>query len=308
MRFGFALPQIGAFAGPDALVTVATRAEELGYDSVWVLDRVLAPLDPRAPYPPSADGSLPEPFKRVLDPLETLTFVAAHTSRVALGTSVLNLPYYNPVLLARQLTTVDVLSGGRLRVGFGQGWSPDEFEAVGTPMRDRGRRADEFIQVLKKIWTENPVEFEGEFYRVPKSMIDLKPVQQPHPPIYLAAYSPGALDRVGRLADGWNPAGIPIEGMAQMFAGIKETARAAGRDPDALEFVVRAAVYPSASPLGDDRFVYTGSAEQIKADIAATREIGAAELFFEVLFTPGVDSLDKMVTQLEQLWELAQAA
>ena len=308
MRFGFALPQIGAFAGPDALVTVATRAEELGYDSVWVLDRVLAPLDPRAPYPPSADGSLPEPFKRVLDPLETLTFVAAHTSRVALGTSVLNLPYYNPVLLARQLTTVDVLSGGRLRVGFGQGWSPDEFEAVGTPMRDRGRRADEFIQVLKKIWTENPVEFEGEFYRVPKSMIDLKPVQKPHPPIYLAAYSPGALDRVGRLADGWNPAGIPIEGMAQMFAGIKETARAAGRDPDALEFVVRAAVYPSASPLGDDRFVYTGSAEQIKADIAATREIGAAELFFEVLFTPGVDSLDKMVTQLEQLWELAQAA
>lgn len=131
MRFGFALPQIGSLAGPGALVTVAQRAEELGYDSLWVLDRILWPVHPRAPYP-LGDGSLPEQYKSVLDPVETLTFVAAHTRRIALATGVLNIPWYNPVLLARRLTTLDVLSGGRLRAGFGIGWSPDEYEAAGA--------------------------------------------------------------------------------------------------------------------------------------------------------------------------------
>lgn len=118
MRFGFALPQLGSAIGPEALDSVAKRAEELGFDSLWVLDRILWPVNPRAPYP-IGDGSLPAKYKSVLDPLETLTFAAARTSRVALGTSVLNLPWYNPVLLARRLTTLDVLSAGRLRVGFG---------------------------------------------------------------------------------------------------------------------------------------------------------------------------------------------
>jgi alkanesulfonate monooxygenase SsuD/methylene tetrahydromethanopterin reductase-like flavin-dependent oxidoreductase (luciferase family) len=99
----------------------------------------------------------------VLDPLETLTFAAAHTRRVALGTSVLNLPWYNPVLLARQLTTLDVLSAGRLQIGFGIGWSPDEYEAADVPWEERGKRADEIIQALKKIWTTDPVEFQGQF-------------------------------------------------------------------------------------------------------------------------------------------------
>ena len=114
MRIGFALPQVGSAVGPETLVTAAQRAEDLGFDSLWVLDRILWPINPRAPYP-IGDGSLPVKYKSVLDPLETLTFVAAHTRRIALGTSVLNLPWYNPVLLARQLTTLDMLSAGRLR-------------------------------------------------------------------------------------------------------------------------------------------------------------------------------------------------
>jgi alkanesulfonate monooxygenase SsuD/methylene tetrahydromethanopterin reductase-like flavin-dependent oxidoreductase (luciferase family) len=130
MRFGFALPQVGSIAGPDALVMVAKRAEDLGYDSFWVLDRILSPVSPRAPYP-IGDGSLPFQYKNVLDPVETLTFAAAHTRRIALATGVHNIPWYNPVLLARRLTTLDVLSGGRLRAGFGIGWSPDECEAAG---------------------------------------------------------------------------------------------------------------------------------------------------------------------------------
>src|ERR1044071_9529447 len=122
MRFGFALRQIGSLVGPEALVTVAKRAEDLGFDSLWVLDRILWPVHPRAPYP-IGDGSLPDQYKNVLDPVETLTFAAAQTSRIALATGVLNLPWYNPVLLSRRLTTLDILSHGRLRVGFGIGSS-----------------------------------------------------------------------------------------------------------------------------------------------------------------------------------------
>jgi probable F420-dependent oxidoreductase len=187
-------------AGAEALVMVAKRAEDLGVDSLWVLDRLLWPVNPRAPYP-LGDGSLPVQYKNVLDPVETLTFAAAHTSRIGLATGVLNLPWYNPVLLARRLTTLDILSRGRLRVGFGIGWSPDEYEAAGATWQDRGKRADESIEMLKKIWTTDPVEFQGKHYRIPKSFIGPKPVQKPHPPIYMAAFTSSAMKRVAAEAN-----------------------------------------------------------------------------------------------------------
>ncbi len=307
MRLGFALPQIGPAAGPDALVAVAKRAEELGYDNLWVLDRLLYPTDPQAPYP-VGDGILPTLYKTVLDPLETLTYVAAHTTRVGLGTSILNLPWYNPVLLARRLTTLDVLSGGRLRVGLGVGWSPDEYEAAGVPWQGRGKRADEALQVLKAIWTTDPVEFDGEYYHLPRSYIGPKPVQRPHPPIYMAAYVPSAMQRVAQHADGWFPVGIPLAAVPQMFDQIKGMAEAAGRDPASLEIVARANVEFSDAPPSGERADYTGTLEQIAADIAATREMGATELVIDVGFAPGVDTEDAFLTRLEQIWQHAQPA
>ena len=304
MRLGFALPQIGSIAGPDALITVAERAEDLGFGGLWVLDRILYPVNPQAPYP-VGDGTLPILYKMVLDPLETLTFVAARTKRIALGTSVLNLPWYKPVLLARRLSTLDVLSGGRLRVGFGIGWSPDEYEAAGTPWHERGKRADELIAVLKKIWTTDPVEFQGEYNRIPKSFIGPKPIQKPHPPIYMAAYTPSALKRVAKEADGWFPVGIPLGGVAQMFQGIRDIAKEAGRDPATLELIVRANVEFSDAPLGKDRADFTGSLEQIAGDVVATRKLGAAELLFDVQFSPGVKTAEDMVVRMEQLWKAA---
>jgi alkanesulfonate monooxygenase SsuD/methylene tetrahydromethanopterin reductase-like flavin-dependent oxidoreductase (luciferase family) len=125
----------------------------LGYDTVWVADRLLYPVNPRNPYPATPDGSLPEYCKNVLAPLESMAFAAAVTSRISLGSSIIDLPFYNPVVLARALTTSDVLSGGRLRVGFGLGWSEDEFEAVGVAAKGRGVRATEFLQVLNAVWT-----------------------------------------------------------------------------------------------------------------------------------------------------------
>src|SRR5947208_9314219 len=144
MRFGFALPQAGSAIGPEGLVTAAKRAEDLGFDSIWVLDRILWPVNQKVPYP-IGDGSLPVKYKHVLDPLETLTFAAAHTRRIALGTSVLNLPWYNPVLPARRLTRLDILSAAQQRVAFGIGSSPDEYVAARAAWDDRRHRADALL-------------------------------------------------------------------------------------------------------------------------------------------------------------------
>ena len=307
MRFGFALPQVGSVAGPEALVMVAKRAEDLGFDSLWVLDRILWPLNPRAPYP-LGDGSLPVQYKNVLDPVETLTFAAAHTGRIALATGVLNLPWYNPVMLARRLSTLDVLCGGRLRVGFGIGWSPDEYEAAGATWENRGKQADESINVLKKIWTTDPVEFQGKYYRIPKSFIGPKPVQKPHPPIYMAAFTPAAMKRVAGEANGWLPVGIPLSGIGAMFNVIKNMARDAGRDPSALELIVTAGVEIHETPIEKDRTEFTGTLEQIADDFATARKLGAAELAIYAQFSRAGETAKDIVARMEDLWRVAKQA
>jgi len=284
MKAGFGLPNIGKVGTAEAISKVAQHAEALGYDSLWTIERLLWPVRPQTPYPVTPDGSLPEGYKYCLDPLDTLTFAAAQTQKITLGTSVLDIPYYNPVLLARRLTTLDQLSGGRLRVGLGLGWSQDEMDAAGADMKQRGARADEFLQVLKAIWTQDPVEFRGKFFRLPKSYISLKPVQKPHPPIYMAAFAPPALKRLATMADGWNPVGIPIAGMAQMFAAIQEMARQAGRDPSRLSMVVRANLHITEKPQPDGRAVFQGTVQQIKEDLAECSRIGVHEIIFDATF------------------------
>jgi probable F420-dependent oxidoreductase len=300
MRLGFALPQIGSFAGPEAVSKIAQRAEALGYDSLWVLDRLLWPVNPQAPYP-LGDGSLPEPYKRALDPVATLTFAAALTRKIALGTSVLNLPWYNPVLLARTLTSLDVLSGGRLLVGLGLGWSPDEYVASGAIWNQRGKHMDELVQALKAIWTTDPVEFQGAYYTIPKSLISLKPVQKPHPPIYMAAFTPPAMQRTAKESSGWFPVGIPLAAIPQMIDGIRQMAREAGRKPEEIELIVRAQVELSDKPAGEGRGDFAGTLDQIAGDIATTRSMGASELVFDVQFSPEMKGTDVMLERLEQL-------
>jgi probable F420-dependent oxidoreductase len=296
---------MGPAASAEAIVAAAKKAEELGYDSVWVTERLLFPIAPRTPYGGTPDGSLPEVYKTVFDPLETLAFVAAETGRVALGTSVLDMPYYNPVMLARRLTTIDVLSGGRLRVGLGQGWSEDEHEAAGASLGGRGSRADEFLDVLYAIWTTDPVEFSGRHFTVPKSHIQPKPVQQPHPPVYLAAFAPSALKRVATKADGWLPVG-PLPMLAQMWQAIKGMAKEAGRDPSTIEIVMRANVDVTEQPLPDDkRFPFMGTNTQIKADLAAARELGATEVHFDPSFSDDGLTLGAFLSSMERMRELA---
>ena len=304
MKVGFILPQIGPLGTREGIVKTAERAEALDYDSLWVTERLLYPVKPQTPYPATPDGSLPEGYKHSLDPLETLTFVAGRTKRIGLGTSVLDMPFYNPLILGRRLTTLDVLSEGRLRVGLGQGWSKDEFDATGAMFQHRAARADEFIRVLKAIWTTDPVEFRGKFFHIPKSIILPKPVQKPHPPIYLAAYAPTALKRVATLADGWNPVGIPLEGMAQMIEGLKAMAKEAGRDPSSIQGVVRANVLVTEQAIEKKRFIFTGALEQIQQDVEGCRKLGANELFFDPVFSPDGRTLERFLARMEQLRKL----
>lgn len=305
MRVGFALPQHGELADPDSILAVAGRAEELGYHSLWVSERLLWPVAPRAPYPATADGSLPAVSQRQLTPLEILTFAAAHTRDIALGTSVIVLPLYQPVRLACQLATIDILSRGRLRVGLGNGWSPDEFEAVAVPMARRDRRTEEYLRVLEQIWTRDEVEFSGEFVTVPRSIIRLSPVQKPRPPLYLAAYTPAAMSRVARYADGWNPAVLPPQVMADMFAGIKKMAAEHGRDPDTLALVARANVEPTTEPIVGQRRPFAGSPAQIREDVLGCRDMGVDELIFDVQWTLEEPQVAPVLEWMEALWEMA---
>ena len=305
MKLGFTVPQFGPDAGPDALLEVARQAEDLGYDSLWVAERLLYPRNPQSPYPATADGSLPLAYRRSLDPLAILAYLAARTSRIRIG-NFINLPFHNPVLLARELGTIDVLSQGRLDIGLGVGWSADELEAVGVPMQNRGRRAEEALRVLEAIWRENPVGFEGRYFRVPESYIDLKPAQKPRPPIYMAAYTPAAVSRVARLADGWIPAGVPLGAMEQMLAAIKQATAEAGRDPSSLKLIVIAHTEFHRAPLGEERPIFAGSAEQIVEDIVATRRLGADEIIFNALFSPDVESTEDLLSHMEQLWTMAR--
>jgi probable F420-dependent oxidoreductase len=239
----------------------------------------------------------------VLDPLETLAYVAARTERLRLGTSVLNIPFYNPALLGRQLTALDVLSGGRLRVGLGQGWSADEFEAVGASAKERAARADEFIAALEAWWGPDPVEFHGRYYHIPRSIIGLKPVQRPRPPLYLGGFTPAAMQRAARLADGWLPMGIPVSALEDMIPQFRDMVRAAGRDPAAVTVIVGGFPAVTPAPQGADRGLFVGTPDQIRDDVRRLAALGVDELLLALMPSQG-QGLDGRVRLMEQMREL----
>lgn len=304
MKIGFAAPQYGPIGTRENLLKVCQKAEALSYDSLWVLDRLLWPVKPQTPYPATPDGSLPEEYKHVLDPLGVLNFVAASTKKVGVGTSILDIPYYNPVVLARELATLDILSGGRLRLGFGVAWSKDECDATRAPYAERGDYSSEFLQALKSVWTTDPVEFKGKYFVIPKSVIGPKPMQKPHPPIIMAAFAPVALKRIAKYADGWNPVGVPVDGMKQMFESLKQLTKAEGRDPAALKLIVRANLIISDKPGGKDRWIFTGNWDQIKEDVEGTKKLGAEELFFDPYFSSEGQDINKVLPLMEKLRKL----
>lgn len=280
MKLGFAVPVSGSWATPDHCREIARRAEALGYSSLWTFQRLLSPLEGPA---------LPPAYHRVLDPLATLAFLAGQTETARLGLAVVNLRYYSPILLAKALTTVDHLSGGRLDAGLGMGWLPDELAAVGVSDGNAGARAADFVRCLRAIWTSDEVDYDGRFYRVPRSRVEPKPVQQPHPPVLLGGTADGALRRAGRMADGWiSSSRVPLSTIPASIAIIRAAASASGRDPDRLRYVCRAVVKVRA----DERGPLTGTLDDIRSDLEDLVTQGITETFVDLNFDPEIGSPD----------------
>ena len=307
MKLGFSLPLAGAWATPASQAAVARHAEALGYHSLWVFQRLLYALAPQNDYPPLPGQPWPRSFESVADPIVTLAYVAGLTTRIRLGTSVLIAPYFSPIVLAKQLASLDRVAGGRLDVGLGTGWSRDEYEAVGTPYRDRGRRVDEFLRCLKAIWTEDPVEFAGEFYRVPRARVEPKPLQRPHPPITIGGYGTEVVRRAVTLGDGFNGGNVPLDRVVPVIQELHAAARAAGRDPAGLHVVCRGTFRVLPEPAGPGRRPLFGSLDEIREDIRRYADAGLTELFLEANFDPAGADLDRTLTVMEALAPAAGA-
>ena len=292
---GFGLPVSGAWATPEALRRVAVRAEERGYASLWTFQRMLAPVggedDPSAnPTDRRADDHA---YRSVLDPVVPLAYVAAHTDRIRLGTATICAPFTPPPLLAKTMATLDVITGGRLTVGLGIGWLAQEYEAAGVPMDRRGARMEEYLHCLTALWTEDPVEFAGEFYRVPRSHVGPAPVQRPHPPVLLGGSAEPALRRAGRLAQGWiGSSKQDLTTIGACVATVRDAAQGAGRDPDALRILVRAVVGITDDEPGGARRALHGTREQVLADLALLRARGVTEVLIDLNFSPRITAPD----------------
>jgi probable F420-dependent oxidoreductase len=315
MKAGILLPQVGEPATRENILYIAKEAEKEGLDSVWVIERLLWPLKPQTPYGGTPDGAIPVEYQNILDPLETLTYLAGNTERVSLGTCIIDMLFHTPVVLARRFATLDVLSGGRVIAGFGIGWSKDEFDVSGVPFKHRGASANEFLQALKRIWTDDVVEFKGQFYNIPPSKIGPKPMQKPHPPILLGGFSPNTLSRVVNYADGWLPiAGFsPLEQLEQAMNGLRENARKANKNPSNIRLVVL--TYPnvldsssttSSSTTNQPRLPMSGSIDQIGSDIERIKAMGAEHMIFGYAFSPTGRDMKKMIEITKQLARFAK--
>ncbi len=301
MEFGFALPSRGPLAKPAILVRLARKAEALGYSCVTVSDHVVLPTRSSAPYPYSPTGEFPGGARQdYLEPLALMAWLLAATRRLRVGTSVLVVPYRNPVVTAKQLATLDVLSGGRVIVGCGAGWWPEEFQALAAPpFTERGAVTDEYIRLMKEVWTRDAPSFAGKHYQLHDVTLFPKPVQKPHPPIWIGGHAPAALRRAGELGDAWHPIGLrPPAGLtpaeyAEKAQQVRAHAARAGRRSEAILLSLRAPleIWParparSGKAEGGSRAMLQGSplrgpAEKVAGDIRAYRRAGVQSFVFD---------------------------
>ncbi len=265
MQVGLNIPHVGRPATPDGIATFARTAEEAGFDTLWVADHVVLHRDGESGrYPYSESGAIGiRPTVNFLEPLATLMYVAGLTERIQLGTAVLVLPMREPVLHAKLMASLDFLSNGRFICGAGVGWWKEEFEVLGVPFGRRGKRMDECLTLLRALWTDEFVEFKGEFYQVDGWACNPKPVRPI--PIWLGGESKQQLRRVGRFADGWLATAKSRDTLFDDFALAQQAAQDAGRDPAAIQVGLL-----GAAPLGP------GALEQAAETLMGLKESGVA--------------------------------
>jgi probable F420-dependent oxidoreductase len=300
VEFGFALPSRGALAKASILVRLARKAEALGYACVTISDHVVLPTSNTAPYPYSPSGEFPGGSRQdYLEPLTVMGWLLAATRRIRVGTSVLVVPYRNPVVTAKQIATLDAMSGGRVIVGVGVGWWPEEFQALAAPpFAERGAVTDEYLRLFKELWTRDDPRFSGKYYQLGEVALDPKPVQKPHPPIWIAGHTPAALRRAGEVGDGWHPIGLrPPAGLApaeyaEKAQQVRAHAARAGRQAEAVRLTLRAPLEIwSGRRSGKGRTApggtvlqgspLRGPVEKVVGDIRAYRQAGVQLFVFD---------------------------
>ena len=272
MKFGFIIPHNFGLDDPDDVVNIGTTAEELGFDSVWVNHHIL-----NVGYIFDRLGSKP-----YYDAITVLTWVAAHTERVRLGTTVLVLPYLNPLVLAKTLATLDVMSRGRLDVGVGVGALKPESDALGSVYGTRGRYTDESINIMRELWTSEDPEYDGEFYSFSEVKFSPKPAQKPGPPILVGGISRPALRRAATLGDGWHPLRPSMTELADNIQAIRRIAMEARRDPSEIEVSVRTELDVTDSPSDGEASTMIGTVDQLRSTIEQYEELGVSELVLSV--------------------------
>jgi probable F420-dependent oxidoreductase len=306
MQFGFGIPTRGPMATPEGLAALAKKGEELGFAIISVSDHVVIPKAIASTYPYNESGTfMGSPSGECMEQLTLLTFLAGVTSSVRLLTSVMVVPHRPAVLTAKMLATIDVLSKGRLIVGCGVGWMREEFEAIGAPPYDkRGTVSDEYIGAFKELWTSDNPTFNGTYCSFANVAFAPKPVQKPHPPIWIGGESPVALRRAGRLADAWYPIGsnprYPVGTPAQFAdyaATVKQHAKEAGRDPSSLDFAYSTNWFndQQAMTLPDgQRRPLTGRPQQIADDIKRYADLGVRHMMVNLQGDTLAQSLKRM--------------
>jgi probable F420-dependent oxidoreductase len=283
MDIGFGAPVAGAWATPQNLADFARRAQRLGYRSLWTFQRLLVPTG----------SDMGEVYRSVLDPMVALGYTAAVTSDIRLGVAIVNHPFTSPLLLAKQATTVDVLSGGRLDLGIGIGWLEQEFTGSGASMKDRGPRTEEYVAALRTLWSGSGTRFRGEHYEIPAGKQEPLPVQKPGPPVILGGMSRPAMERAGRIADGWVTASAAnLSKIAEYAKVVQESAAAAGRTP--VRIIIRGVVRAGqeARSKSGKRLLLSGSYAQIREDVAWLESCGVTEVFYDLNWDPLVHGPD----------------
>lgn len=283
MKLGIAVPHYGpALSDAAGLRHFAREAERLGYGTLWCGDRLFLPTELRGDYPGGDYSLYAARSHRFADPLAVVAALASVTSTVRFNFSTLNAPQHHPVILARTLTTLDLLSDGRLDAGFGLGWMRDEYDTLGLPWSQRGARLDDLLSFLRAWWTTDPVEHEGLGWSFPPSRVGLRPLQPGGPPVYLAGTATTALTRVGRRAAGWLTFDtIPPEVRNAMWTTVRRSAEAAGRDPQGLRQAVRVNAEPG-EPV-----------QHLAERLTRLREDGVDEALVDFFFC--YDSLDEIL-------------
>jgi probable F420-dependent oxidoreductase len=301
MRYGFYLPTRGPLGNPDDITEIARAGEALGFSTIVIGDHIVFPVTVASPYPYTVDGGFPG-VGDAMEQLSLMSFVAGITTTARLVTSVMILPHRNPLATAKMLATIDVLSRGRVTVGVGVGWMREEFEALDAPDFDkRGAASDEYIEIFKKCWTQDPVSHNGEFYSFKELRCMPHPVQNPHPPIWIGGHSPAALRRVAKHGDGWHPVGattaspLPPDEFQRLLDRLRQLTAAEGRNFDDLAISFKAPSYdPGQVPQGHDRLLFTGEAERIAEDIRTYEAMGVEEVVFDFRSPPAAKTVEHM--------------